>query len=105
MNQATPETWEAARQVCGEMLAAARDFEGINFWAMYEEPERHRLVNLAEYEDEAAWQNWIASNKPRGARLMAEVEVLAMEVYGELSPELAGAIASYASSTIYKPLD
>jgi quinol monooxygenase YgiN len=105
VNQATAETWAAARQVASEMVSAAIPLDGVSSYEMYEDPAQLRLVNLAEYADEAAWQRWIATNKGRSARLMSAVEVLSMEVYGQLSPELSATIESYASATVYQPLE
>jgi quinol monooxygenase YgiN len=105
VNRARPDTWAEAKAVAAEMVDAARGFDGINYYEMYVDENERDLVNLAEYVDESAWQNWISSNRPRGARLMDAVDVLSMEVYGELSPELAKAITSYATSTVYSRLE
>ncbi|MFE5700744.1 hypothetical protein [Rhodococcus koreensis] len=105
VNQARPETWASAKSTAAKMVRSARDFDGIGHYEMYVDETRLQLVNLAEYEDEAAWRRWIEANRPNGAELMRSVDVASMEVYGALSPELSRSISSYADSTIYQTLD
>ncbi|MEV6655064.1 hypothetical protein [Streptomyces sp. NPDC051219] len=104
VNQGRPATWPQAKAIAGQMVEFARQFEGIRYYEMYVDEDAMRLVNLAEYVDEAAWRAWIQANKPLGAELMSTVDVAAMEVYGEPSPELEKSILSYASATIYSTL-
>ncbi|GAA1538683.1 antibiotic biosynthesis monooxygenase [Nocardioides humi] len=104
VNQGRSADWAEAKATAGQMVDLARDFDGVHYYEMYVDEAEHRLVNLAEYADEAAWRAWIQANRPLGSQLMTTVDVIAMEVYGELSPELRASIMSYTAATTYPRL-
>ena len=103
VNRSGPRRGSRRRNIAAEITAVAQT-EGVHYYAMYVDEAQRLLINLAEYADEAAWRNWIATNRPRGTRLMETVDLVSMEAYGTLTPELSDAITSYGDSVVYAPL-
>lgn len=92
--------WDEARKVGRLQVDDANTRPGTLAYEIYENEQRHELINLATYCDADAWLVHTRSN-PHARDYMQHCEVVSIEVHGEPTPELRAIIESFGSARIY----